>query len=119
MNEVKKKLKLKRMDYYIVHLSLVNCVLPVKLTPMEIEVMASFLALQGDITEDRFGASARKKVKKERNISSAGLSNYIRELKRKGFLIEKGATLTILPILFPQDKEQDYHFKLMNDDYTG
>lgn len=117
MNQIKKQMKLKKGEYYQTHLSLVNCVLPVKLTPMEIKVLASFMSLTGDIAKDRFGTTAKKMVKEDLSITSAGMSNYLRSLKDKGFLLEsKDGTLTILPILFPQKEEQVYMFKLINSE---
>lgn len=115
MSQIKKQMKLNKGEYYQTHLSLVNCVLPVKLTPMEIKVLASFMSLKGDIGKDRFGTSAKKLVRKELEITSAGMSNYIRSLKDKGFLKEDKGTVSILPILFPQDQEQVYFFKLINE----
>lgn len=115
---IKKLLKLPKAKYFEVHLSLINCVLPKKLTPMEIKVMAAFMGLEGDIAQHRFGPTARKMVMStinpEKPLSPAGLSNYIGQLTEKGFLIEKGDIIEILPILIPETTEQIYSFKLEN-----
>lgn len=113
MKQISKQLRLDKEGYYETHLSIVNCVLPVKMTPMEIKVLSRFMALKGDIAQDRFGTSAKKLVKTALGITSAGMSNYFRTLKDKGF-IREGATVTILPLLFPNNKEQEYLFKLIN-----
>lgn len=82
---------------------------------MEIKVMASFMSLKGDIGEERFGATAKKLIKKTLDISTSGLSNYMRSLISNKFLLEgQGGSITILPILFPEDNEQVYYFKLIN-----
>lgn len=115
MKEIKKQLKLERQQYHKVHLSLINCVLPQKLTPKEIEVLAEFMSLTGDIAKDRFGATARKFVKDKLGLSSAGLSGHLKHLKDKRFLLEaEEGSFSILPILFPEEEEQLYVFKLIN-----
>ena len=115
MKPIKKHKILDKDEYYQTHLSIVNCMLPIKMTNMETKVLASFMCFSGDFAKDRFGPSARKIVKKELGLSSAGMSNYIRTLKEKGFLLEReDKELEILSILFPQDKEQLYIFKLTN-----
>lgn len=115
MSDIKKQLRLDREEYFKVHLSIVNCFLPIKLTPMEIEVVSSFIALSGDIAKDRFGTTAKKIVREKLKISPAGMSNYIKTLRDKGFIISNSEKeLDILPILFPEEKEQLYLFKLIN-----
>ena len=94
------------------HLEIINPLLPVSLTPKEIEVLSSFMSLQGDISKDRFGTTARKMVQQSVGLSVAGMSNYMKSLKSKGFITGN----KILPILFPTNGEQDYQFKLVNYD---
>jgi len=112
MTAIKKMLKLPREEYYMKHLEIINPLLPTTLTPKEIEVLANFMCLQGDITHDRFGTSARKIVQENVNISVAGMSNYMKSLKAKGFITDT----SIAPILFPDDSQQDYQFILINYD---
>lgn len=114
MNPIKKALELNKIPYYSTHLSIINCLLPVKMTEMEIKVLAAFLSLEGDITSDRFGTSARKIVMEQLKITPPGLSNYITSLLRKGFIkkVDDGDTI-ILPILFAESKEQTYLLKLV------
>ena len=115
MEAIKKQLTLPTKQYYEKHLAIVNVFLPVTLTPKEIEVLAAFMSLKGSIAEDRFGTSARKLVMKEMNIVPGGLGNYLRDLKRKGFIRESGDTLTILPLLHPSQDKQNYMFQLIKD----
>ena len=107
---IKKELSLGAIEYYNTHLQLINPLLPVHLTPKEIEVLATFMSFTGILAEDRFGTTAKKKVKEKLNLSNAGLSNYMRALKDKGFIEDD----TILPILFPENGHQEYYFKLKN-----
>lgn len=107
---ITKVLKLSAIEYYNTHLQLINPLLPVHLTPKEIEILANFMSFSGILAEDRFGATARKKVKKTMNLSNAGLSNYMRTLKDKGFITSG----KIVPILFPENGSQAYQFKLIN-----
>lgn len=117
--EIKKKLlRLPKIEYYKTHLSIVNCVLPVKMTPKELEILATFLSLEGDIARYRFGPSAKKIVMKELNLKPAGLSNHMSSLLEKGFLKKVGDIVEILPILIPNKEEQQYLFKIVNTDYA-
>jgi len=116
---LKKVLRLSSDDYYTTHLNLMNCILPVKMTPREIEVMAAFMSLEGDIALYRFGPSAKKIVMKRLNLSPAGLSNFMGTLLGKGFLIQKGDAITIYPMLNLQPNEQIYMFKLINYNETN
>lgn len=113
MNTITKSLKLQGIEYYITHLTIVNCLLPIKMTPMEIKILAWFMSFTGELFSDRFGATGKKIVKEKLSLSHQGLSNYIRVLKEKKFLIEKEGTITILPILFPENVEQIYMIKLI------
>lgn len=113
MKQILKQMTLDKNSYYETHLSLINCILPVKMTPMEIKVLSRFMSLDGDISRERFGTSARKLVKEELNIKPAGMSNYLRSLKDKGF-IKMNNQIEILPLLFPEKDVQEYKFKLIN-----
>lgn len=112
MQPIQKTLKLSKDQYYQLHLSIVNSFLPIKMTEMEMKVLAKFMTLDGDIAKERFGASARKMVKEQLGLSSAGLSNYIISLTKNGFILENKKD--ILPILIPEKEEQVYMFKLIN-----
>lgn len=111
MEKIVKVLKLQEVDYYTKHLEIVNPLLPVKMTPKEIEVLGNFMSLKGDIAEDRFGTSGRKIVKQRMNLQDGGLGNYIKSLKDKGFLIGEDK-LEILPFLQAQEGVQFYMFKI-------
>lgn len=114
MNPIKKQLVLEKNDYYVKHLSIINNFLPETLAPKEIEVLAAFMSLEGDIAKDRFGTSARKLVMEQVNISPGGLGNYLKSFKIKSFIRKnQEGKLTILPILYPEELEQGYMFKLM------
>ena len=108
---IKKQLILTRDAYYNKHLAIINPLLPISLTPKEIEVLAGFMALKGDIANDRFGTTARKLIMDKLSLSLSGLGNYLKSLKDKGFIKQDN---TILPLLFPEEKQQMYEFKLIN-----
>lgn len=112
MKEIKKTLTLDRTQYYEKHLAIINPMLPVRMTQKEIEVLASFMSLTGDIAKDRFGTTARKIIMEKHNISSSGIVNYLRSLREKQFINGD----KIHPILFPEEDEQIYKFKLVNND---
>lgn len=111
MKPLSKKLILTSNEYYIVHLSIVNALIPVKLTPKEIEVLACFMSLKGDIAKDRFGSTARKFVKQTLNLSDGGLGNYLKSLKEKNFITKENE---IISILMPNEEKQDYLIQLIN-----
>ncbi len=123
MPDIKKALSLKKLEYYETHLSLINCLLPIrtdkvnngKLTPMEIKVLAAFMSLEGEVANYRFGPTGRKTVMKQLELSNAGLSNYISTMTEKGFLLKKVDHLyEIWNILIPAPNEQMYMFRLIN-----
>jgi len=86
------------------------------MTPMEIKVIAAFMALEGDIATYRFGSSAKKIVMNELKLSPASLSNFLKQLKDKKFIVEQEDKTSIWPILIPEDREQMYMFKLIRED---
>lgn len=114
MGVIKKALKLEKIEFYETHLALVNAILPVKLTPREIEVLARFMSFEGEMADDRFGTSARKRVKKELELTDGGLGNFISSLKKKKFLVSSDDKVSIWPLIIPAKGEQDYMFKLTN-----
>jgi hypothetical protein len=115
MKAISKKLTLPTREYYTIHLSIVNALIPTKLTPKEIDVLGFFMSLKGDIAKDRFGTTARKLVMKELNLSDGGLGNYLKSLREKGFI---SLTNEILPTLIPNEDKQEYFFQLVNKDYA-
>ena len=119
MKPIGKTLRLEKIDFYTTHLSLINCVLPVKLKPKEIEVLSHFMAFEHDPEVARFGSDNRKIVRNRLNISHGGLSNYINSLREKNFLTGKGSAVEVLPLLRPDNNVQTYMFKLINIDGEG
>ena len=111
---IAKSLLLEEIEYYSTHLSLINCVLPVKLKPKEVEVLAHFMTFKEDPENERFSSHNRKIVRNRLNISHGGLSNYINSLRDKKFLVGRGKDVRILPLLMPNTSEQTYMFKLEN-----
>ena len=109
---IKKVLKLSVLEYYNTHLQLINPILPITMTPKEIEILAYFMSFNGTIAEDRFGTTAKNIVKSKMKLSNAGVSNYMKKLKDKG-LVKDGI---ILHILFPDTEKQQYQFELVNID---
>lgn len=117
MNELKKALTLPKFSYYETHLSLVNCLLPKsrKMTDREIEVLAAFMLIRGDLENDRFGTTARKMIREKLKMTPQNLSNFLGTLKEKKLLLEVGDMLEIWPILIPQKEQQFYQFRLINN----
>lgn len=116
MKPIIKTILLEKLDYYITHLSLINCVLPTKLGQKEIEVLAHFMTFKEDPENEMFSSHNRKIVRNRLNISHGGLSNYINSLRDKKFLVGRGYNISILPLLKPDSSNQSYMFKLVNVD---
>lgn len=114
MPSIIKTLRLEMFEYYTTHLSIVNCLLPVKITGKEIEILALFMCFSGILEEDRFGTTAKKMIRERLSLSHQGLSNYITSLTKKKMLSVENEKIKILPILHPQRDEQVYMIKLVN-----
>jgi hypothetical protein len=105
---------LDNLSYYQTHLLIISPFLPVEITPKEREVLGLFMSFEGDLAQvDRFHTSFRKTAKDVLGMSSGGLTNHLTALKNKGVLYEKlGEILAIREYLFPNDKEQEYRFRI-------
>ena len=114
METIYKVVKLSKLDYYKTHLSIINPILPVNMTSREIEILASFMNLEGDIAEDRFGTTARKMVMQTLGLKPSNLSNFLKSLLDKEFIKEINGKIEIQPILFPEKNRQQYQFRLEN-----
>lgn len=118
MAESRKVETLSRDMFFKIHLSLLNVMLSIRLesmTPKEVEVLATFMALEGDIAGLRFGSSARKIIRKKLDMSESGLSNHMRELLRKGYIKNTENGIAIHSKLNIESNEHVYWFKLIND----
>lgn len=103
-------------EYYYTHLSIINPILPKKLTEREVEVIAMFLSLPNEMTGvDMFNTYARK-VARERlnNMSIGSLSNHLRSLQDKGFIQKEELTnrLYFSQVIIPNENTQGYQIKL-------
>ena len=117
MSIIRKTLKLKKEDFYKKHLLIINHILPVQMTNKEAEVLAAFMSLEGELSEDPFSTSGRKIVMRKLNIKPGGLGNYLDAFKKKQFVLENSdKELQIIPILIPNKTEQLYQFKLEIDE---
>lgn len=114
---ISKTLRLSKTDYYRKHLSIINPILPETMTPKEVEVLANFMALDGELSKEPFGTTGRKTVRTKMKISPGGLGNYLTQLKDKGFILQgTHKILRILPVLMPNEAEQLYQFRLLKNE---
>lgn len=101
-----------KIDYIKAHISLTNELLPVQLTGREVEFLAHFLALEGDLVEnDRFCTAARKLVRERMKISNQQMSNLLKQVTDKGFVRERDGHKYILPLISPDGKVQRYNIE--------
>lgn len=106
MKKVSKVVNSSGNAYYRVHLQLINPILPVQLSEKELDVLSYFLML-GDLSRD-----SRKLVREKLGMSFGSLTNHIRHLKEKGFILE-GDELN--GVIVPNKGSQEYVFKLVNN----
>lgn len=116
MKPLIKSLTLSDKEFFITHIHIVNALLPVKLSQKEIEVLAVFMSFTGTLAQDRFSTTGKKMVKEILNLSPQSLWNYIKSLKEKKLVYPNGQNkLEIMPILFPQNRnQQKYIIQLTN-----
>ncbi len=110
MKRLKKEILTKK-NFYPKYLKLVNVILPEPLTPKEIEVLSSFMELEGDLVEhDRFGTQSRSLVRTKLGFkSNSNLDNYIKYFKKKNiiYLSPKTNKLEINPkIAIPKNEKE-------------
>lgn len=116
MSIIKKTVKLTKEDYYKKHLNIINYILPEQLTKKEVEFLSWFMCLEGELKKDPFSTTGRKIVQNKMSIHPGGVGNYLRDLKKKNFIIKREGRLQILPILIPSENTQEYSFKLIKED---
>lgn len=111
-----KKLSLDKGGYLTQHFRLLNALLPDPIAGKEIECLVHFLLLD---VEDRFrfDSRQRKKVMEAMRLTPSGISNYVRSLFKKNFLIyvqeEDGrGTYKLNPKFTPDSSQQLYIFML-------
>jgi len=115
MKIVQKEIELSRLDYYRLHLSLVNCFLPKKLTNKEIDILSEFMCLDIDDNE-RFNTSSRREViDRLGKTLKTNISNYLSSMLRKGVLVKENGIFNISMFIFPDKVSQGYQFKIINN----
>ena len=112
MNIIKRAIRdLSPVEYYRMHLSIVHNFFPEQLANKELETLAHFMSLEGDIVDrDRFGTQARKIVMERMNIKPGGLGNYLRFLREKKYIYEKDGKFHINPYILSDSQQQGYQF---------
>ena len=116
MRPIQRVITLSGKEYYTRHLEIVSCLVPTKLTDKEIEVLASFLALDKKITEkDMFNTMARKEVRESLGLSPGGLGNHLKSMIGKKVLDkdEMSNRITIKEFLLPAERQQGYQIKII------
>lgn len=106
--------------YHILHLQIINPMLPVKLTGKEAEVLAHFMSLPPQVADmGRFNSITKKLIRDKMNLSVAGMSNYIKALEKKGCITKDEFNNTLINThLLPNPSGQGYQFKILRDPKT-
>jgi len=113
MKVIQSSFELSKIDYYKTHFKILNAVLPIDITDKEIDILSNFLSLPVEMTnENMFNSMTRKKVIEALTLTNGGMSNHLKNMKKKGYLIRNGEYLIIHPNLLPAHSVQGYNFKL-------
>ena len=117
MQVITKTLELAEKDYYIAHVGVVNALKGGSLSKMEMLVFAGFLyaiAIHG--AENAFQINGRKSAKEFVGTTSpAIISNHIRSLRDKKWILGEDNKLEIPTYLIPESDWQGYKLKLVNN----
>lgn len=116
MKIIQESFRLDEVDYNRKHLEIISALLPTNLTSTEIEVLASFMALDKNIIQDdMFNTLARKNVRVKLKMSPGGLGNHLRSMTDKKVLDKDDKTnrITMKEFLIPESKVQGYQIKLL------
>ena len=104
------------VSFYIKHLTIADVLLNLNVTSKEIEVLANFLTLNKNLTEEEmFNSLTKKKVRQNLGLSHAGISNHIRHLIEKNLLYYDNDILKIKEYLRPTEPSQGYKIKLTKE----
>jgi hypothetical protein len=121
MRRVKKE-TLRKKDFIPKYLKLINVILPNPLTSKELDILSSFMELEGDLVEsDRFGTQARSYVREKFGFKTySNLDNYIKFFKNKGVIFsDSEGKLRLNPkISIPKHEKEielTFSFKLLNE----
>ena len=103
--------------YHILHLQIINPMLPVKLTGKEAEVLAHFMSLPPQVADmGRFNSITKRMIRDRMSLSIAGMSNYMKALESKKCIIkDQYGNTTIQRHLIPNTGAQGYQFKIVMD----
>jgi hypothetical protein len=112
---IKRVIKLDSYAYFQKHLQLVNLLLPSHMTNKEIDVLARFLDIAKNNSEDTFSSDVRKQVIEKENISSQYISNILRSLTEKSVVIKEDNRYVLKSFLYPDDDIQQYQIAIIND----
>ena len=114
---VRKALTLPTLEYYVTHLSVINIVIPpiLRISPREIDVLGAFLSLPA---ETRFTSYGRKQVRDTLELSPSSLSNHIKALINKKFILaspeDENTPIGIADNIIPTPT-QEYHIRITHD----
>ena len=113
MKVIQRDFELEKLEFYKTHLRIVNAILPVNITNKELEIMAEFLILPKELTNgNMFNTLARREVIKRLGLNDGGMSNHIKNMKKKGYIVKQGEYYGIAPALLPDQEVQGYNLKL-------
>ena len=113
-NIIRKELKLKGVEFYYTHLGIINFLLPIKLTNMEIRVLSRLLHFRTDThLQEEYKDKFRKYIRESLGLSSASLYNYFSSMYKKGAITDL-KTVEVNILLIPQNT-QEYYFRIKKE----
>lgn len=108
---IEKKTEFSNIEYYQKHLELVRVIYGYDIQDREIDLISAFLSLDKRLTaRDEFNTNAKKEVRKILKLSDSSMSNLIKSLVNKGFIIKDSLSglLNIVDKLRPSDIATGY-----------
>ena len=99
-------------DYHKKFLEVVNSILPLKLTSMEINVLSYCLE---NSKEGSFTSEIKDGLKEVYSFTSASLSGHLKRLSDKYVLFKVGDTYHIKSFLIPNESFQGFQIKIENE----
>ncbi len=121
MKTLKKTIKVKdEVEYMIQHLKIINAFLPNPLKSKELEVLSYLMAVPVQDDRYRFSTVSYKAIREKMGLTPSGLSNYLKDLKKKRMIVIDEEGYKRIPIQFyPNPTTQEYLIKIVIEDEKG
>lgn len=105
-----------KVEYISRYIHILNSFSKDKLTDPQIDVIANFLALDGDlIRENRLSTDARTHVRRQLGMSHSALTNILKRIKDKGYLMSVNGKDKFHKLLIPPEDKKLFKIALIHE----